>query len=573
MNETGANGSHAEIGTLDADDVRERLWAYEDFTAAEEHAPFDMAGAFASLGFVRAAVRRRRRFWVLWAVIGMVVGLGIFVKYPVSYQATVTLIVKNNPQDDPVSAMQSQVTLVESKTVAAGTVKALDLPQSVSSFQAAYTVTVVTDEIISIAVSAPTPAGAVERANEVASQYLSFRASLLLGQQAQDVASLAQQIPAAQQHIAALQSQIAALLGQGAAQGQLTRVQNQLKAATDMLPTLEQTVTGLTVSDKSTTSTMIDGTQVLDSATLLHHSSVKDLVEYVLSGLIGGLAIGLGTVIVRELTSDRLRRRDDIAAALGAPVRLSVGRLSVGRLRKSRLFPGGRAAANRERDLRRIAAYLRHAAVRPGRGARTLAVVAVDNAAEIAPAVVALAEGCAKDSVRLVVADLAKGAPVARLLGAEGAGVHPVRVAGADMVVVIPEKDDPIPAGPLRLADDGLGAVPPAEAVVAAASQADLLLTVAELDPAVGGDHLGTWAGTAVAVFTAGRTRAARAYAVGEMLRLSGVHAISGVVVDADTTDESLGAPPARDAAARDIAARDGARPPEAAAPNGGQLR
>ena len=349
MNETGANGSHAGMGTLDADDVRERLWAYEDFTAAQEHAPFDMAGAFASLGFIRAAVRRRRRFWVLWAVIGMVAGLGIFVKYPVSYQATVTLIVKNNPQDDPVSAMQSQVTLVESKTVAAGTVRALDLPQSVSSFQAAYTVTVVTDEIISIAVSAPAPAGAVERANEVASQYLSFRASLLLGQQAQDVASLAQQIPAAQQHIAALQSQIAALRGQGAgaATGQLTRVQNQLKAATDMLPTLEQTVTGLTVSDKSTTSTMIDGTQVLDSATLLHHSSVKDLVEYVLSGLIGGLAIGLGTVIVRELTSDRLRRREQgtrPAADRGLPPPRG------GAARPGRAHAGGRRCGQRGGD-------------------------------------------------------------------------------------------------------------------------------------------------------------------------------------------------------------------------------
>jgi hypothetical protein len=47
-----------------------------------------------------------------------------------------------------------------------------------------------------------------------------------------------------------------------------------------------------------------------------------------------------------------------------------------------------------------------------------------------------------------------------------------------------------------------------------------------------------------VAVFTAGRTRAARAYAVGELLRLSGIRAISGIVVGADKTDESLGSAP-----------------------------
>ena len=33
----------------------------------------------------------------------------------------------------------------------------------------------------------------------------------------------------------------------------------------------------------------------------MHHSNNKDVLEYVLSGLIGGLAIGLGIVIVREL--------------------------------------------------------------------------------------------------------------------------------------------------------------------------------------------------------------------------------------------------------------------------------
>ena len=78
-------------------------------------------------------------------------------------------------------------------------------------------------------------------------------------------------------------------------------------------------MTGLTATEESTTSSMIDGTQVLDAATAMPHSKIKDVIEYVLSGLIGGLAIGLGIVIVRELISDRLRRRDDIAAALGGP--------------------------------------------------------------------------------------------------------------------------------------------------------------------------------------------------------------------------------------------------------------
>ena len=38
-----------------------------------------------------------------------------------------------------------------------------------------------------------------------------------------------------------------------------------------------------------------------------------------------GLVIGMVIVIVRALVSDRLRRRDDIAEAIGAPVKLSIG--------------------------------------------------------------------------------------------------------------------------------------------------------------------------------------------------------------------------------------------------------
>jgi capsular polysaccharide biosynthesis protein len=542
MNEAESNHkqrNQTQVDTmLSAYDVRERLWTYEDFTITEEHPPFDVAGSFASLSFIGAAVRRNLRFLAILAAIGMIAGLGVFVRYPVSYQASVTVLVKNDPAEDPVSAMLTQLTLVESQSVASAAVKALGLTQSVSSFQAAYTAAVVTNQVLTITANGPTSTGAVDRANEIAAQYISFRDNMLLAQQARQVAAYAEQVPKAQQQIAALQSQLGKLQGQGAQQTRITGLQNQLKAATDMLPTLEQTVTGLTATDKSTTSSMIVGTTVLNDATLLHHSKLKDILEYVVVGLIGALAIGLGIVIVRELISDRLRRRDDIAAALGAPVRLSVGRVG-----KRRFWP--RESEGRERDLRRIAAHLRNSTARPSRRVATLAIVAVDNAREIAPAVVILAEQCAKEGMRLLVADLVSGAPVARLLGAAGTGLQQVGNEDTPMVVVTPEDDDLIPSGPLTSAvAPGPLAAAPAKDVVSAAKRANLVLTVAELDPAVGGEYLGTWAQAAVAIFTAGRTRAARAYAVGEMLRLSGVGVISGVVVGADKTDESVGSSP-----------------------------
>lgn len=547
MNEADNNHNHsvANIGALStSDDLRERLWAYEDFPAFEEPSPFNIAGSFASLGFIGAAVRRSKRFWLAWTLIGVIVGLGIYVKYPTSYEATVSILIKNNPQEDPVSSMLTNEALAQSYTVAANTVSALHLPQSVSSLQDAYTATVVTDEVLSITVSAPTGTGALQRANTIAAQFLKFRANLLQSQQALELTSLDQQVPAAQAQIAALQNQIAA-----ASSGtQLTQLQNKLKIAQDSLPVLESTVVGEKSSAQSTTASMIYGSQVLDAAALLKHSKIKSLAEYVLSGLIGGLAIGMGIVIVRELISDRLRRRDDIAAALGGPVRLSVGRVATGRL------PAGpRARAVRERDLRRIAVHLRNAIPRKQqRGTAALAVVAVDNTASIVPAVASMVESCAKQGMQVVVADLAKGAPVAHFLGADGAGVRPVRVGNSSVVIVVPDPDDFVPGGPLRpqastATGPAVGAAvsPPSDVLLTACRSADLLLTVAELNPALGADYLATWASDAVAVVTAGHTRSARAYALGEMLRVSGVRVVSCVVVGADKTDESIGLAPA----------------------------
>jgi hypothetical protein len=57
----------------------------------------------------------------------------------------------------------------------------------------------------------------------------------------------------------------------------------------------------------------------------------------------------------------------------------------------------------------------------------------------------------------------------------------------------------------------------------------------------VGGEHLPTWASTAVAMVTAGRSSWTRIQAASEMTRLSGTRLVSGVLIGADKTDESLG--------------------------------
>jgi hypothetical protein len=274
---------------------------------------------------------------------------------------------------------------------------------------------------------------------------------------------------------------------------------------------------------------------VLDRAAPINKSRKKRLLLYVGGGLLAGLALGLGIVVVRALVSDRLRRRDDVARVLGAPVRLSVGKV-----RLSRWRPGQRGlAAAQSPEVRRIVAHLGSAVPPSSGGPASLAVVPVDDVQAPAVCLMSLAVSCAQQGMQVVVADLCRGAPAARLLGITDPGVQAASVQDVHLVVALPEPDDVVPVGPLHHGSRRPQASQPLAA--AACASADLLLTLAALDPSLGGEHLATWATAAVAVVTAGESSAARIHAVGEMIRLAGTPLVSAVLVGADKTDESLG--------------------------------
>ena len=185
------------------------------------------------------------------------------------------------------------------------------------------------------------------------------------------------------------------------------------------------------------------------------NSPKKHLVMYAAMGLFAGLVLGLGIVVIRTLLSERLYRRDDIARALGAPVRLSVGRVHL-----SRWLPGRRGlAAARSPNVRRIAAYLGDTLAANSRGTAALAVVPADDPQIAAVSLVSLATSCVQQRAcvsswrtyaTVIPRRAAWGAQrvAARLLGHRG-GVHTVRLDKVQLVVVVPDRDDVAPIGPL----------------------------------------------------------------------------------------------------------------------------
>lgn len=517
--------------------VPERLLAFDEFSVLDERSPGDLAAGLTSVGFLGAALRRAAPLWITLAIVGMLAGFGIFTKFPPPYQASTTVLLTTNPAEDPISAIDDDQALAQTRAVAALAVRELGLDVSPGSFMGTYTVTVVTPKVLQITVKASSSDEAVRRANVIASTFLTFRAAQVKAQNQVLAEGLHQEIVDSQAHIATLDKEISRLPSQGgtpAQQIRLSGLRSQRRQAATALIDLRQAVSQQLASTQVTTTRMLGGSKVLDSAAPVKKSRTKLQVIYIIIGLIGGLVIGMGIAMLRALTSDRLRRRDDIARVLGSPVRFSVGPV-----RLSRWRPGqqGLAAADTPR-LRRVVEYLDGTLRSAPRRITSLAIVPVDETAVPAVCAASLAISCAKQGVRVLIADLCDGAPVAQLLGSTEPGVQRVTVEDARLRIAIPEPGDLMPVGPLgrkarRAQDSG--------PLAAAYESADLLITFATLDPALGSDHLAGWARSAIAFVTAGQSSVTRVHAAGEMIRLAGIQLHSAVLIGADKNDESLG--------------------------------
>jgi capsular polysaccharide biosynthesis protein len=519
------------VGTPD-DDLADRLWAFDEMSVIKGGPAIDVTAGLVSMRFMKTALRRRARVWCLTTVLGLVVGMGLYVKFPPAYHATTSVLLVDSPGQDPAQEVNTDVALATSTAVAANVVKELKLTQSVPSLLAAYTVTPLTDQVLIINVGAPTSGEATQRAAAIAEQFLQYRARYTETQLQQAEAQLNQQLSQAKQTLASVKSQIS----QTSDQAKLSSLQDQETAATNALAQIRQYVTGNLATLRTAAASVTTGSQVLNTPVPIKPSSLKGGPLYIVGGIFGGLALGMVIVLIGAITSDKLRRRGDISYTFGAPVRLSVGPLRKGR------WPGARGAGKtRERDIRRVVDYLRDVIPGSSRGPAGLAVAAVDDVPTVAEIVVELASDTVGRGRRVMLADLSEGRLAATRLGVDKPGIHTVNAQGRQFLLIVPEPDDVAPVGPLRSKTSATGYAQADEQLFSAARSTDFVLALVTLDPAFGSEYLPTLATDVVGVVTAGLTPAAKISAAGELIRLAGTRLDSVVLLDAEPRDESLG--------------------------------
>jgi capsular polysaccharide biosynthesis protein len=532
------------IGRAARDEVSAGTWAEDDSLLEAT----DGTAGLASLAFITAAIRRRTRFWCVAGIIGLVLGAGLYIKHPPPAQAKTELYLTLGPAEDLNTAMQTDAALAESRPIAQQVIGKLQLPESVGALLNSYSATPVTNLILLITVKAPSSDEAVRRATALASEFLQFRTDQLKKQQQLQINSLNEQVAQGKALADSVIRQISALPPNPTdptQQARLHALRAQLTQANGQLAALEQSTRATRQQLQVATDAAVNNSRVLNAASAVTHSKVKTAGLYSVSGLIAGLVLGIGIVIIQALASDRLRRRDDVAVALGAPVRLSVGRMNARREKPGRRRPLG--SERQGPDMRRMAAHLDSLVQKNSRGPSGLAIVPVDSTDVAALSLAALAVSAAQQGQRVILADLSPGARAGRLLGSAKPGVRTVNVDDARLVVAVPETYAIPSAGPLNRSAARPQVLPTSEPLIAAYESADLLLTLIPLDPALGSEHLTSWASDTAVIVTTGRSSSTKIHAAGEMIRLSGASLVSAILVGADKGDESLGmtAPPA----------------------------
>lgn len=526
--------------------IRDLLAAYDDSSDFDEMpSATDASAGLVSLGYIGWSLRRSMPVWIVWALVGLFVGAGLALDHVPAYTATTTVLLATSAQNAD-NELPTDAAIAQSTPVAAAVVAQLGIQQTPVSFLQTYSVVAgTTTEILTITAKGPNSNAAMQRASAIATQFLAFRAQYLQEQLKQTIDSLDEQVTQAQQHLNSIVKQVSQVSAEPSSpsqQAQLAALKEQQTVSAGTLSEVKLNASSSQLTAQTTTDQMIRGSEVLSAATPGVRSVKKALAEYAGGGLVGGLAIGMAIVVIGAITTDRLRRRDDIAIAVGAPVKLSVGRL-----RGRWWLPTLREISHRRsravdlvvEHLRTTVERLRSTLPPDSESPVGLAIVAVDDAPAVAEAVVKLAISSSQQRKRVVLADLSSGAPAARQLGVTGTGVEAVSPEGVPIVVAVPEVENVAPVGALK--KPLLGSVQVDELLAEATSRAHLVVSLVSLDPAFGADYLTTWATDAVVVVTAGKSTATRLHATGEMIRLAGIRLDSVVVLDADKSDESLG--------------------------------
>jgi len=490
----------------------------------EAAAPATASGPQHLLDFARlwVAVRRRRRMWLTFGVLGMICGGLVAVLMPTAPTAVTRILVvhEGDGPSDGGGLILTDVALMDTTKIAAAALKTIGSSERPEDFLKEYDVVVLTNNILELTVKGPSGAEAARRAKALAEAFIADHNGRIQAAATAEAKALTDQRAQVQAELDDVNGQIsgAEAAAAAAANAQGNNDNNNQEGApvqpnaagldslyarraelTDQISQLTQQAQEAGLGSPRVSA----GTQIVDAPRPVRVSMKVAGATNAGIGFALGLVLGITFAAVSGVVKDKPVLRKDIAANLGASV---IAQLPARLRGPARLW--GRARLVRER--RRVAATLVRL-VRDGAGpVSVLELGAPKLAAELARDVAT--ELTAERSVALVIDDTERVTAETARVTAENvpAGTaNSMRVIGAD------DTSRPVP-GEARI---GVGSV------AAGTTWTDLI-------------HLG---GETLLVVRAGFANTAWLHTVARQLADMRIPIVGIVLVDPDPRDRSDG--------------------------------
>ena len=489
----------------------------------DEHEPPDdgvIATREINLRIMREALARHRLFWVTCALLGLIIGASFHLIVPSKYVGVTTLYLAQ-PTTGGTYSIADDVSLLDTTKVAE---RALHLmaPSRARSLPGTYGAVALGSVLLEVRADGSTPAEARLWAGALARAFLAVRAEVLTGQTRLVVSALLSQVRALEVQVRRLNRTITGLsaaTGTPAGANQEAQLVSERGADQSQLLSIQAEIQQDHLAEDSVT----NGSYVLDPPLAIVPSKKRIFAEDGLSGLVAGLALGIGVLVLGSVVSDRPRRRAEIAMLLQAPVLASIRR-------RRPLGRKLRATLGRRRMTRPSKAMHQ---------AQGAVVATLDNLQPPALALVAIGKGSARPAAVIVARSaLAMAKSGRQVLAVDLTDDH--TLATVLRVRARQGARREVSRGNLRfsLVVGDLGGV----ADPRAQSQgADAVIILANADPAIGMSHLSAWVVGAVTLIRTGKVSGYLLDGARQMLEAAGVPNLGCIMLDADRSDETFG--------------------------------
>lgn len=267
-----------------------------------------------------SGIRRRRRFWLSLALLGLVGGaaLAVVVPSPPSASTRILVVHEQDQPSDPGTLVKTDIALVQTTRVAGAALKSLNIAERPEDFLKDYSAVAVSNNVLDLTVKGKSDADAVARAKAVAEAFISDYVHRIQDGAASEQQALTRQRDEARTELSQVDGQISQLSGKYA-----NASATQLESLYSQRADLASRISNLTAQAEQAgigAPKVVNGTQIMDAARPVPRQMLKTGATNAGLGLAIGLILGIALAAVTGVVRDRPVLRRDVSEHLGASV-------------------------------------------------------------------------------------------------------------------------------------------------------------------------------------------------------------------------------------------------------------